>query len=334
MSAPPRALVGGAVAASVLAISTAAILVRLSDAPPLAVAFHRLAYATLLLLPFAAWRARAELRALSARDLGALALVGVVLAVHFAAWISSLSLTSVASSVFLVTLHPVFVAVLSARLFGEGIGARGFLGVGLALVGGVVITWGDAGAGANPLLGDALALLGAAAAAAYFLAGRGFRRRLSLLAYVVPVYAASSVALLAMLALLPAPYGGAVLGYPPREHLLFLALAVVPMLLGHTVLNWALKYVTAPVIATTILGEPLGASVLALFVLREAPSWTTLAGGGLVLAGIALVALTGAAAAPTPRGAPPPGPTPEEAGSGPAPGASAPAGSHPPPPPR
>ena len=298
---PPRALLGLAVAGSVLAISTAAVLVVYSDAPPVAIAFHRLLYATLLLLPFAAWRARDELRVLSGRDWLGLGAVGVVLAIHFAAWITSLDLTSVASSVFLVTLHPVLVALLSQRLYGEGVTRRALGGVALALLGGGVIVWSDRGGGASPLVGDALALLGALAAATYFLAGRGYRRRLSLLAYVVPVYAASALTLGVLLVLVPPPYGGPLAGYPLREHLLFLALAAVPMVLGHTVLNWALKYVTAPVIATTILGEPVGASILTFLLLGQSPSALTLAGGALVLIGIGAVALS-----PTPpRPAPP-----------------------------
>lgn len=284
-----KSIVAAAVAASILAVSTAAILIRLSDAPPVVVAFYRLLYASLILIPFAMWKARAELRALSARDWVGLSLVGAVLALHFASWITSLSLTSVAASVVLVTLHPVFVALVSQRLYGEGVGARGYVGIAIALVGGLVIVRGDALGGSAPLLGDALALLGALAAAIYFLAGRGYRKRLSLLAYVVPVYATSAI-VLGILTFLRAPYGGSTLGLPLREHVLFLAMAIVPMILGHTVLNWALKHVTAPAIATSILGEPVGSTLLAYFILHEAPGVWTLAGGALVLAGIGLVA--------------------------------------------
>lgn len=298
MTAPTRATLGVAIVASILAVSTAATLIRLSDAPPVAIAFYRLLYATILLAPFALWKARKELAALSLRDWAGLAVVGVVLAVHFASWITSLDLTSVASSVILVTLHPVLVAVASQRLFGEGLAPRGFGGIALALGGGALILWGDRGGGSSPLVGDALALLGAVAAASYFLAGRGYRKRLPLLAYVVPVYAVSAVTLGVLTIALPSPYGGSLGGYGWGEHALFLALAAVPMVVGHTVLNWALKYVTAPVIATTILGEPLGASLLAFLVLGEAPPLLTAVGGGLVLAGIAIVALSPAPARP------------------------------------
>lgn len=296
MTRPAPFLLVGGIAASVLAISTAAILIRVSEAPPLAVAFYRLLYATLLLLPFALVLARDELRALSRRDWLGLSLVGAVLALHFAAWITSVRLTSVAASVVLVTLHPVAVALLSHRLFGEGIRPGGYVGIALALAGGVVVTWSDAQAGPLPLVGDALALVGAAAAAFYFLAGRSYRKRLGLLAYVLPVYASSTLVLGVLLVALPAPVGGSPFGLSAREHLLFLALAVFPMLLGHTVLNWALRHVTAPVIATTILGEPVGSTLLAWALLDQVPPQGVLVGGAVVLAGILLVALQAGAA--------------------------------------
>jgi drug/metabolite transporter (DMT)-like permease len=306
--APSRAALAGAVALSILAISSAAILFRLADAPPVPASAFRLLFATLLLLPFAAWKARSELASLTARDWLGLAVVGVVLAIHFASWVASLGLTTVAASVVLVTLHPVFVAFLSDRLFGEGLAPRGWAGIVVALAGGVVITWGDAQRGSSPLLGDALALVGALAAAAYFLAGRGYRRRLGLLAYVTPVYGVAALALLAGSLLVPSPYGGPLWGYDARQLVLFLLLAGVPMILGHTVLNWALRYVTAPVVATTILGEPVGASLLALLVLGEAPGALTLAGGALVLAGIGVTATSargGGSEAEAPEAVPP-----------------------------
>ncbi len=300
--APHPLVLGGAIAVAVVAVSTAAILIRLSAAPTLTIAFYRLAIATVLLAPvvLVSQERRASLAELPTRDWIGLSLVGVVLAVHFGAWIESLSWTTVAASVVLVTLHPVFVGVACDRLFGEGLGRLGWIGVVGALGGGVVIAWGDFRIGIEALVGDALALVGALAAAAYFLAGRGYRRRLSLLTYVVPVYTACSVALLAwMLAA-----GSPVTGYPWREYAIFAALAIGPMILGHTVLNYALKYVTAPVIATAILGEPVGSTLLALVVLGEVPPLVTVLGGLVVLAGIGLVVYEDAR--------PDPGPAPDD----------------------
>lgn len=291
---PDRRVLTATVTVAILAISTAAILIRLSDAPALIIAFWRLAIATVILAVPALLvpRYREGILALTLRDWLLLGAVGVVLAIHFASWIESLALTSVAASVTLVTLHPVFVGLASSRLFGEGLPARAWIGVLAALGGGAIIAFSDSQRGPEPLLGDLLALIGALAAAIYFLAGRGFRRRLPLLAYVVPVYATTSVALVAM-ALIA---GDPLTGWPVREYVLFAALAIVPMILGHTLLNYALKYVTAPVIATTVLGEPVGSTILALIILSEVPPWLTVAGAVVVLAGIGLVVLESEAA--------------------------------------
>lgn len=292
--APDPRLLTTTVTVAILAISTAAIFIRLSNAPALIIAFWRLAIATAILAVPALLvpRYREGILALGLRDWLLLSVVGVVLAIHFASWIESLALTSVAASVTLVTLHPVFVGLASSRLFGEGLPARAWVGVVAALGGGAIIALSDSQRGPEPLLGDLLALIGAVAAAIYFLAGRGFRRRLPLLAYVVPVYAATSVALVAM-ALIA---GDPLTGWPVREYVLFAALAIVPMILGHTLLNYALKYVTAPVIATTVLGEPVGSTILALIILSEVPPGLTVVGALVVLAGIGLVVLESEAA--------------------------------------
>lgn len=292
--APDRHVLTATITVAILAISTAAILIRLSNAPALIIAFWRLAIATVILAVPALLvpRYREGILALTVRDWLLLGSVGVVLAIHFASWIESLALTSVAASVTLVTLHPVFVGLASSRLFGEGLPTRAWVGVIAALGGGAIIALSDSQRGPEPLLGDLLALIGALAAAIYFLAGRGFRRRLPLLAYVVPVYAATSLALVAM-ALIA---GDPLTGWPAREYVLFAALAIVPMILGHTLLNYALKYVTAPVIATTVLGEPVGSTILALIILSEVPPWLTVAGALVVLAGIGLVVLESEAA--------------------------------------
>ncbi|MGQ0535885.1 MAG: DMT family transporter [Methanobacteriota archaeon] len=282
MARPPGWVLGAAVAASVAAASTAALFIRLADAPPLAVAFWRLFLATVVLAPAALALRHRELRALSARDLSLLALVGVVLAVHFATWIASLSYTSVASSLVLVTMHPVFVGTAAHFLWGERVPAGGWAGILVALSGVVVIAGGDFGRGA--LLGDALALAGAVAMTLYLLAGRRFRRRVSLLSNAFVVYSTSAVALGAAALLMGVPLAG----YAGEQYVLFALLALVPMLLGHSVFNWTLAWLPAVVVSTAILGEPVGSTLLAFFVLGEVPPSTSLVGGLVVLLGIGL----------------------------------------------
>lgn len=302
--APSRAFVGTALALAVAAMSTAAILIRLvGEAGPLAIAFHRLFFATLVLAPWALARHRDELRGLGARGFLALGAIGVVLGLHFASWVTSLGLTTVASSVVLVTMHPALVAGASVLFFKEGLRTRGWFGIAIALAGAAVLLRGDLALSGQALLGDALAFAGAVFAALYFLGGRRARQRLSLPAYAFVVYAAASVTLL----VLAVGAGERLAGFGGMDYALMLALALGPQVAGHTVANWALRWVPASVVSTAIVGEPIGSTVLAALLLSEVPPATSLAGGALILAGIYLVA-TGQAARAQAAGEAAPGP--------------------------
>ena len=286
-----------ALALALVAVSTSAILVRLSDAPPIVAAFYRVVFTVAILAPATVARHRAEFRAIGRRDWAVAVGAGLALAVHFAAWFESLDWTSVAASVTLVQTQPIVVAV-GAVLFLEERVTRGIAaGIGVALAGAVVLSLGDllsgaAAVGAWPAWGNALALAGAVTGGAYWLSGRSLRARLSLLAYVTVVYATCALALLCLVLLARA----SLLGYPPREWLLFLGMAVGPGVFGHTVLNWSLGHLESSVVSVTLVGEPVGSAVLALLVLGEVPGAWTVAGAPLVLAGI-VVAVRGRAAA-------------------------------------
>ena len=268
---------------SIVAVSTASILIRWSAAPPLAIASYRLLFATLMLAPFYLRSGGIRrLRESPRKDALTLMAVGVVLALHFASWITSLSLTSVASSVLFVHVDPIFVAAVSHFLLKERIDRNTLIGIVIAFAGAIVIAYGDAGIGEANLYGDMLALFGAVMLGIYILAGRRLRQSLDLVSYVTPVYATSAVVLLIGSLITGTPLAP----YPPREYLLFLAIAVVPMIFGHTFYNWALRYVSAPIVSISLLGEPVGATILALLFLNEAPSTLTLIGGAITLAGI------------------------------------------------
>jgi len=253
----------------------------------MAIATWRLLLSTLMLFPFFVNRGGfAKLRAMGSGDLLALAGVGVALAVHFASWITSLSYTSVASSVIFVHVDPIFVALVSHFLLGERLSKRVALGIGVAFVGASVIALGDLGVGERSLTGDALSIIGAVALGVYLMAGRRLRQRLDLTTYVTPVYAVSA----AVLALGSVAVGVPLVGYDARVMLLFAVIALVPMIFGHTLYNWALKWVTAPVVSISLLGEPVGASILAFLVLGETPGSLTMIGGAVTLAGILICA--------------------------------------------
>ena len=266
---------------SIIAVSTASILIRLSASPPMIIAAYRLLFATLMLTPlYIAEGGPRRLMALGPRRLLTLIAVGLILAVHFVSWITSLSYTTVASSVIFVHMDPIIVALLSHLLLGERLGVKRFIGVLIAFLGTIIIGWGDLRIG--NLYGDLLSLLGAVAFALYLVAGRSLRRSLSLLEYVTPLYA-TSAALLILGCLI---MNIRLYPYPIREYLLFLLIAFIPMILGHTLFNWALRYVEAPVVSVSLLGEPIGASLLALIILGELPPATTILGGAITLLGI------------------------------------------------
>jgi drug/metabolite transporter (DMT)-like permease len=280
---PPLA----ALALAVAAVSTSAILVRWSGAPSTVKAFYRVLFTVGLLAPFAV-RQRGVLARLAGRDLLFAAAAGVALAGHFAAWFESLRFTSVAAAVTLVQAQPLFVAVGATLLLEERIGLPRAVGIAVALAGMVVMSAGDllsgSAVGARPLLGDGLAVLGAVLAAGYVLAGRSLRQRVPLVPYVTVVYSVCALALLAV----AVGQGHALTGYPPREYLLFLGMAVGPGILGHTVVNWALAHVESSVVSVSLLGEPVGSTLLAVVLLSEVPGRWTVLGGGVVLAGIYL----------------------------------------------
>ncbi|MCE2942826.1 MAG: DMT family transporter [Gemmatimonadota bacterium] len=275
---------------AVFAISTAAPIVRLAGTPPLVIATWRLGLSVLVVGGLAVagggWR---QWRGLSRHDLLVAVAAGVALAIHFWAWIASIGLTSVAASVVLVNLQPVIVAAGSAWWLGERPSAGQWAGVALAVVGAGVVGLGDgvlaglAESGRNPALGNALAVLGAVTAALYYLAGRHLRARLDLWPYTALVYGACFVVLLVAALVRQEP----VWPVAGRELGLYAALAAGPMLLGHTGLNWALRHLPAYVVNLTVLGEPIGATLLAWLVpaIGEPPTSAALVGGGLVLAG-------------------------------------------------
>ena len=280
---------------AVLAVSTSAILVRWSAAPSLVKAFYRVLFMTLLLAPFAFTRYGSALRSLSRRDLLVACGSGLALALHFATWFESLRWTSVAASVTLVQSQPVFVAVGATLLLDERIGRTKAAGIAVALAGMVLMSVADAGSGAagpRPLYGNALAVVGAVMVAIYYLAGRSLRQRVPLIPYVVVVYGVCALVLFALVlgdalaassALAPTFFD-----YPAEEWLLFLGMAVGPGIFGHTVFNWALAHLEASVVSVSLLGEPVGSTLLAVVLLAEVPGVVTLVGGAVVLGGIYL----------------------------------------------
>lgn len=273
-----------ALAAGIIAISFGAIFTRLAHAPAPAVAALRMIFSALILTPvvLGSARARRELASVSRRDGSLLFVSGLFLALHFTLWILSLSRTTVASSVVFVTTNPLWVALFSIAFLGERISRMFWVGLSLSIAGGAVIGGGDALAGHGGWQGDALALGGAIAIAGYFIVGSRLRRHLSLAGYVFPVYACAAVLLYAGSVALRVP----LVGYRWETYLYCFLMALVCQILGHSLFNWVLRNLPATVVAIAVLGEPVGASILALLILHEAPGVNVVVGGAAILAGV------------------------------------------------
>jgi drug/metabolite transporter (DMT)-like permease len=274
---------------AVLCISFGSIFVRLAQAPPLSVSFYRMFLAALFLAPFALRSAIPAWRALGLYQALLLLGSGAALALHFATWIASLSLTSVAASVLLVDMTPVFTLLLAWIALREPPSFRLVGAVVLAIAGAAWIASGDSAAGPAPFRGDLLALAGAVSLAVHHVIGRGLRAALPLGAYVLGVWAVAATVLASLALFSRVPLAG----YPPRTLAAFLALALVPTLLGHGLINRSLRTIPAAVVGLFLLGEPIGASLLAYALFGEVPSPSTAIGGGFVLGALALVATGG-----------------------------------------
>ncbi len=285
--------VGLVLVAGVFAVSTAAIFIRLAIASAglrgvgfsLFLSASRLAIASLLLLP--AWR-NLKPSQLSPGALRYAAAAGICLAVHFATWITSLSFTSIAASTTLVTTNPVWVALLCWLWFKEKLTRLTVLGIGVAFVGGVLIALADTGAvsaGNNPPLGNFLALVGAWMASLYFLLGREAQRRgLGIGSYVVVAYSTGALVLLP----LPLIVGSNYVGYPVAVYAYILLMAVLSQVVGHTTLNWAVRWISPTLVTLAILFEPVGSSFLGYLIFNEVPGLLVLVGAGVLLSGVAI----------------------------------------------
>ena len=268
-----------AVAVGVLAVSAAAIFIRLADAPALAVAFWRCVLGAALLLPPAMVRRE---RFPKGKTLNVGLASGVALGAHFGFWISSLDHTSVAASVVLVSTQPVFVAILAYLIFGEHTSPLSFAGILVALAGAAVIA-GDGSVGSAAIFGNILALIGAVTVAVYVLIGRSSRTGgVGVLPYSIVVYSAAALTLLGAALL----FDARLWGYSGETWFWLGAITLGPQIMGHTVFNWALRYVEASIVSGTILAEPVVSALLAWLILSERPGLPTILGGVVVLAGL------------------------------------------------
>jgi len=286
----------------ILFVSTASIFIRFAqeEASSIVIAASRLVIASLVLIPIALYKCRFEWKSLDRQELIKAGLSGFFLAMHFTTWISSLAYTSIASSVVLVTTTPLWVALLSPLVLKEYIRKSVIIGLIISMAGSVVVGLSNAcqiqgGAlqcqagviSGQAMIGNLLALFGAWMAAGYMLMGRQLRKKLDTIAYTSLVYGIAAIILTITVLVRKEP----IFSYSPNTYLWLIALGIIPQLLGHSLLNWSLKYISAAYVSLTLLGEPLGTVILALIFLKESPTFLEGIGAGLILIGIIVASL-------------------------------------------
>jgi drug/metabolite transporter (DMT)-like permease len=269
-------------AAGVLAITWAAVLVRWADAPAMSIAFWRMALATACLAVYCAVARVRFWRAWRGIDWWTGAGAALLLALHFGFWISSLDYTSVAASGVLVSTQPVFVAILGRALLNERPTRAAWGGIALAIAGTVVIAGADFALDRRAVLGDLLALLGAVWISGYYILAKMLRASKDLVSYVAVIYAMTAGWLLVG----ALASGSELAGWGTGTWAALAGLALGPTILGHSSLNYALRYMPAFKVNIAILGEPVGAAAWAWLLLSERPSPATWIGGALILIGI------------------------------------------------
>ncbi|MBO1627614.1 DMT family transporter [Bacillus arachidis] len=273
----------------VFALSTSAIFVKLADAPAAITAFYRLFFATIMLVPFLLInkKNRNELYSLSKKKWGLGLLSGIFLAAHYVLWFESLHYTSVASSTVIVTLQPLFSMVGGYFLFKERFGKGAIVGCLIAIAGSIVIGWRDFQISGQALFGDILAFIAAGIITAYFFIGQHIRKQLSLVPYSVISYGSSAL----FLGMFAFSQKTSFFNYSAQTWWSFIGLALIATILGQTIFNWLLKWISASVISMSILGETIGTCILAYCILDEAISLQQGIGIVLILIGLMLFLL-------------------------------------------
>jgi len=277
---------------SVISVSFAAIFIVSCNAPALSIAFYRLLFTTLLIIPFVLFKKkiREELKNIPKKSYYIMILIGIILATHFAFWIKSLELTSVASSVILVTAHPLIVGPVSHFLLKERLSKINTTGIIISVIGVVILVYGNYGFKANidTIEGNILAILGGIAAGLYILGGRKLRKTISVGSYAFIVYLVATIVLFFVCILFSAP----LIDISFRDFGIIFLMAIVAGIFGHTLYNWSLGHIRASIASVVLLIEPIGSSVLALSLpwINQIPSNFTILGGAVILLGVYMTA--------------------------------------------
>jgi drug/metabolite transporter (DMT)-like permease len=266
-----------------IAISFAPILVRFSDTPVSVQGMYRMLFTILIMLPFGT-KQIPQLRIISKKDWALLGIAGFFLALHFLLWMESLNYTSIASSTIILSLEPVFVMIGAYFFFKDRIGTFALIGLIVALIGAICVGSGDISLSAKAFKGDLLSLTGTIAIVVNMLIAKRILSRVPSFLYSMIVFAVAFVSFTMYNLTMDFNFTG----YPAKEWMIFVLLAIVPTVLGHMIFNWLLQYVKPTTISITVLAEPVGSSLLGMLIFKEMVTSFQLAGGAFIIIGLLL----------------------------------------------
>jgi len=281
---------------SIVSVSFAAIFITTlldlyPETEPLSIAFYRLLFTALIILPFVIFhnKTRQEIIKIPRPTFFIMIIIGIILAAHFALWITSLKYTSVGSSVILVTAHPILVGPISHYFFKERLSFINTVGIIISVTGVIILVYGNYGLGSftlDSLEGNILAILGGVAAGLYILGGRKIRKTVSVWSYAFIVYSIGTIGLFIICLF----YNVRLNNFSLEAYAIIFLMAVIAGIFGHTLYNWCLKHIRASVASVVLLGEPLGSTLLAFALpwIQQTPSYYTIIGGAIILTGIYL----------------------------------------------
>ena len=269
---------------AVLFISLSGPMIAVTAAPVLAIAFWRCLIGSGLTGVWVIARRWSSLGALTSRELRLTVIAGVFLGLHFATWIPSLTLTTIAASTALVATQPSWAALI-ARATGVRITSRVWIGIAIAFSGVIVLTGVDLFVDPAHLWGDALALVGAVFSAAYVSVAERVRKTVDTSTMTFVLYAVSAVTILPLVFI----FGQQLVGFDAQAWALILAVTLGAQLLGHSMMTRVLSSTSATVVSLAILFEMPGATLVAAIWLGQVPPLAVLPAAALILAGLVIV---------------------------------------------
>jgi len=264
---------------SVFAVSTAVIMIKASTLHPVLLAALRLFVATVALTPVFIREYRRHRAAYTWAHVRASMLPGLILAAHFISWTIGARMTPTANASFIIGLVPLAMPFFLAALIREHLTRNEVLATAIALGAVVVLTIADLNLSAEYFWGDVICFFSMLFYAGYMALGRKNRYFPSVWLYLVPLYTVAGVVCFTIALFFVNPFQP----YSGKDIWLVLGLGIIPTIIGHSLINRAMKHFRGQRVSIVNMGQFVFAGVLAYFVFGEIPHTLFFVASGLLI---------------------------------------------------